>query len=78
MAVGKDIKRERRSNITFPLILLLLGRISSWVKGKKTKISKHKSGEEFSLSGTLYTPVHRLSLATGREISSSGDLKVAS
>ena len=42
---GKNItwKKERgRSNIIFPIILGLLGRISSWEKGKGTEVSWKK------------------------------------
>ena len=58
-------KRERVRNIIFPIILRLLGRISSGGKGKETEISGLKIklrkevrlGKNIKLQGTLYTPV---------------------
>ena len=62
--MGKNIKRDRGSNIIFPIILRLLGRISSGKKGKgaetagkKIKIKKIMGmGKNIKLQGTLYTP----------------------
>ena len=61
MAVGKNItckKRERGSNIICPIILRLLGRISSGDEGKgtKTKIKKNWVGKNIKFQGTLYSP----------------------
>ena len=56
MAVWEEYnleKRERGSNIIFPIILRLLGRISGGGKGKgtekKIKIRKNLSGEEYQV-----------------------------
>ena len=56
-------KRERGSNIIFPLILGLLRRISSREEGKgteilwkKIEIKKMGVGKTIKLQGTLYTP----------------------
>ena len=64
MAVRKNITWEQVSNIIFPKILKLFGRISSGEKGKGTEISGKKIkiknemgvGKNIKLYGTLYTP----------------------
>ena len=58
-------KRERGSNIIFPIILRLLGRISSGEKGRKRKFWGRKSrfnkrsGKNIKVQGTLYTPAYQ-------------------
>ena len=66
-SVGKNFKnimckeRQRGRNIIFPIILRLLGRISSWeegkgkkILGKKIKIVTKWGGEEYQV--TFYNP----------------------
>ena len=46
MAVGKNItckKKDRGSNIIFPIIFRLFGRVSSGNKGKGTEILRKKA-----------------------------------
>ena len=68
MAVRKNIilrkKRVRGNNIIFPLILRLLGRISSWEMGKGTKfLGKNINIINIMRLGKnreLYTPLLRV------------------
>ena len=59
LAVGKNIKWERGSNIIFPVILSLLGRKSSGESGKGPEIfGKKKMGTGRILSCCeVYTPL---------------------
>ena len=64
MAVRRILhgKKERGSNIIFPLIFRLLERISSEEKGaeifgRKPRFKKNRGGEEYQVVANLYTPV---------------------
>ena len=55
----KKVKRERGSNIIFPIILELLGRILIGEKGKETgkiKIFKRMDGAENQVLGNFIHP----------------------
>ena len=60
-------KRERRTNIIFPIILRLLVKILSWdkwkvfeISGKKIRFKKMEVGKNIKLKETLYSPEFKL------------------
>ena len=59
-------KRERGSNIIFPIILRRLGRISNGEDGNFWEENQNGMGKNIKLSGTLYTTAINVERLVGR------------